>query len=91
MSGDLIFVDIEPKAALAVPTAAQVLGGIPIPPVRLLQVMSPEDWEQFTVEWLSFHKGEGSYQSIKHFSGPGDLGLDIVAFTAVEGFRKAMG
>ena len=88
MSGDLIFVDIEPKAALAVPTAAQVLGGIPIPPVRLLQVMSPEDWEQFTVEWLSFHKGEGSYQSIKHFSGPGDLGLDIVAFTAVEGFAR---
>ena len=88
MSGGLTFVDIKPKAALAVPTAAQVSGGIPIPPVRLLQVMSPEDWEQFTEEWLSFHKGKGSYQSIKRLSGPSDLGLDIVAFTAMEGFAK---
>ena len=80
--------EIEPKAASAVPSAAQVTGGIPIPPVRLLQVMSPDEWEGFTEEWLSFHKAKGTYQSIKRFSGPGDLGLDVVAFTAVEGFAK---
>ena len=37
---------------------------------------------------LSFHKTNGTYQSIKRFSGLGDLGLDVVAFTAKEGFAK---
>jgi hypothetical protein len=82
------FTDIEPKAAATVPTAAQMSGGISIPPVRLLQVMSPEDWEGFTEEWLTYHKKKGSYHSIKRYSGPGDLGLDVVAFTAVDGFSK---
>lgn len=88
MSDDLNFVEIEPKAASVVPTAAQVSSGIPIPPVLLLQVMSFEEWESFTEEWLSYHKGNGFYQSIKRFSGSGDLGLDVVAFTAMEGFAK---
>ncbi len=56
--------------------------------MRLLQVMSPEDWEGFTEEWLSFHKAKGTYHSVKRFSGSGDLGLDVVAFTAKEGFAK---
>ena len=82
------FADINPKAAAAVPTAAQVAGGIPVPPVRLLQVMSPEDWEGFTEEWLTFYKSKGAYYSIKRYSGAGDLGLDVVAFTSKEGFTK---
>jgi hypothetical protein len=88
MSNELKLDDIKPESASLVPTAMQVSGGIPIPPVRLLQVMSPEDWEGFTEEWLSFHKAQGIYQSVKRFSGSGDLGLDVVAFTAKEGFAK---
>jgi hypothetical protein len=88
MNVDAKFADIEPKAASAVPTAAQVSGGIPIPPIRLLQVIPPEDWEAFTEEWLTYHKKTGLYHSIKRYSGPGDLGLDVVAFTSAEGFAK---
>lgn len=88
MSDGETFTEIEPKAASAVPTAAQVSGGIPIPPVSLLQVMSPDDWEAFTEEWLTYHKKNGSYHSIRRYSGPGDLGLDVVAFTSPEGFAK---
>ena len=80
--------NIDPKLASAAPTASQVSGGIPIPVVRLLQVMSSDGWEEFTEEWLSFHRTNGMYQSIKRSSGPGDLGLDVVAFTAEEGFAK---
>jgi hypothetical protein len=50
--------------------------------------MSPVEWEEFTEEWLSFHKTNGTYHSIKRFSGPGDLGLDVIAFTALEGFAS---
>jgi hypothetical protein len=80
--------DIEPKAAKTTPTAAQVSGGIPVPPVRLLQVMSAEDWEGFTEEWLTYHKSKGEYDSVKRYSGAGDLGLDVVAFTSPDGFSK---
>lgn len=88
MSHEESFAEIEPKAATAVPTAAQVTGGIPVPPVRLLQVISPEEWEEFTEEWLSYHKSKGSYDAVKKYSGPGDLGLDVVAFTSADGFDK---
>ena len=79
---------MKPKAASEVPTAAQVSGGIPVPPVRLLQVMSSEDWEGFTEEWLSYYKDQGKYDAIKRYSGPGDMGLDVVAFTASNGFAS---
>ena len=88
MSDSPTLENIDPKSASATPTAAQVSGGIPIPAVRLLQVMSSDEWEGFTEEWLSFHKANGTYQSIKRLSGPGDLGLDVVAFKAKEGFVK---
>jgi hypothetical protein len=88
MSHELSLDDVDPKATSVVPTAAQISAGIPIPPVRLLQIMSPDEWEGFTEEWLSFHKARGTYQSIKRLSGPGDLGLDVIAFTALQGFAK---
>lgn len=81
MNDELNLHEIDPKATSVVPSASQVLFGKPVPLVRLLQVMSSNDWEEFTEEWLSFYKTNGKYQSIKRFSGPGDLGLDIVAFT----------
>lgn len=80
------FQEIEPDAAAIVPTAAQVAGGVPVPPVSLLRVMSPDTWEDFTEEWLSFHRTQGTYHSIRKYRGPGDLGLDVVAFTSDEGF-----
>ncbi len=88
MSAEREFSEIEPKAAKEVPTAGQVAHGIPVPPIRLLQIMSPDEWEQFIEEWLSYYKAQGTYHSIKRYSGPGDLGLDIVAFTTEDGFAE---
>lgn len=88
MNGDLKLDEIEPTATSLVPTETQILTGIPIPPLRLLQVMSPEEWEEFTEEWLSFDKANGVYHSVKRASGPGDLGLDVVAFTSQDGFAE---
>lgn len=88
MTGHDDFMEIDPQVGAGVPNAAQVIAGIPIPPVRLLQVMSAEDWESFTEEWLTYHRKRGAYNSIKRYSGSGDLGLDVVAFTAPEGFAK---
>lgn len=87
MTTDDEFQEINPKAAAEVPTAAQVSAGVPMPAVRILQIMSSSDWEDFTEEWLDYHKSQGSYHSVRKYRGPGDLGLDIVAFTSVAGFK----
>ncbi len=81
-------VEINPQLAATVPVAANVVAGIPIPPVKVLQVLSAEDWEQFIEEWLTYFKTNGTYSSIKRTSGSGDLGLDIVAFTSINGFSE---
>lgn len=77
----IVLKEVEPKAANSVPTAAQIARGIPVPPVRLIQIMSPEEWEDFTEEYLSAFKSDGTYEAIRRYSGPGDLGLDVIAFT----------
>lgn len=53
------FTDIAPSSSRSVPNAAQVSAGIPIPPVRLIQVLSADEWEEFTEEWLTFHTYRG--------------------------------
>ena len=83
------FIEIEPVAAASTPMAAQVSAGIPIPPVRVLQVMSADEWEAFTEEWLFHHKAQGTYKAIKRYSGPGDLGLDVVGFSTSSGFADS--
>ena len=87
MSDDFDLFDIDPRPSAPPPTAAQVQSGIPIPAVRLIQVFSPDEWEEFTEEWLSYQKAVGSYHSVRRFSGPGDRGLDVVAFTTADGFK----
>ncbi|WP_424363094.1 ABC-three component system protein [Methylocystis parvus] len=82
----IVLTSINPKAASATPSAAQVANGVPIPPVSLLPILSPDDWEQFTHEWLWFYKNAGDYSDVNKYSGAGDLGLDVVAFTSDRGF-----
>jgi len=88
MSNEGLFRETEPETRHIVPTAEQMRSGIPILPVKLLEVLSPDDWEAFTEEWLTFHKNNGAYRSIRRYSGPGDLGLDVVAFTTEAGFEE---
>lgn len=88
MPEDFELLDIEPQQSASVPTAAQVSSGIPVPPIRLIEVLSPDDWEAFTEEWLTYHKTNGSYKAIRRYSGPGDLGLDVVAFTGESNFTQ---
>ena len=77
MTEDYTLTEIDPTASPTIPAAAQISGGIPIPPARLLQVFSSDEWEEFTEEWLSYYKSDEAYHSIRRFSGPGDLGLDV--------------
>lgn len=88
MGEDDDFLEVEPRTAASIPTAAQLSGGVPVPPVSLIQVLSPDDWEVFTEEWLTYHKQTSMYVSVRRYSGPGDLGLDVVAFTTGKYFEE---
>lgn len=80
------FKEVCPEQSTDIPTAQQVGSGIPIPKVSRLQIFSANEWEEFTEEWLMYHKGQGTYHSVQRASGAGDLGLDLVAFTSASGF-----
>jgi len=85
--GGLLLTKIEPKAASTIPSANQIANGIKISPINILPVLPPGDWEDFTHEWLWFYQDRGDYVEVNKFSGSGDLGLDVIAFTHANGFN----
>ena len=80
--------EVEPQAG-PVPTAVQVSQGMPIPAVARLRLMSADEWEQFTEEWVTHLKHQGEYVFVRRSGGAGDRGLDVVAFTSELGFGAA--
>ena len=65
-----------PPAAPVTPLVAAV--GRYVPEMARLQIMSPGDWELFVLEWVDSLRTE--YARVQRHAGPGDMGLDIVAF-----------
>ena len=80
--------DVEPQGG-PVPDAVQVSQGMPIPVVARLGLMSADEWEQFTEEWVTHLKHQGEYVFVRRSGGAGDRGLDVVAFTSELGFGAA--
>ena len=48
------------------------------PVSKLIELLEPGPWEEFTEEWATSLK---SYKDVERWAGPGDMGRDIVAFT----------
>ena len=68
-------------------TPGQVGSGTNFPAVKLVEIFSPEDWEGFTEEFV------GSivppYKKTLRFTGPGDMGRDVVGFMSDKYFEGA--
>ncbi|WP_419777750.1 ABC-three component system protein [Malaciobacter marinus] len=58
-------------------TSQQVSIGKQINPIHRIKLMSPEEWEMLTEEWLDIKTG---YHSIEQIGGAGDLGRDVIAY-----------
>ena len=82
---DFTLHEVEPQVS-SVPTAVQVSQGMPIPAVARLGLMSADEWEHFTEEWVTHLKHQGDYARVRRSGGAGDRGLDVVAFTSELGF-----
>jgi hypothetical protein len=49
-----------------------------ITPLQRLEIMSPDEWEKFTLEIADFLKSK--YEKVTQCGGKGDLGRDIIAY-----------
>ena len=68
-----------PSTADAMPTAALMLSGPPIEPLTRLMTYDSDEWEKFINEWVT--SLSTIYKSVQRFTGAGDKGVDVAAFT----------
>lgn len=73
----------EPKAQNA--GAAQVQFGKLIPPQQQILLYSPDDWEEFTREWV--HSQKNAYTEVLRMSGANDMGVDVAGLTDLKRFK----
>jgi hypothetical protein len=54
------------------------------PAVKLVEIFSPDDWEGFTEEYVG--SVVPAYKKTMRFTGPGDMGRDVVGFRSDKSF-----
>lgn len=55
----------------------ELRSGRAIPPIRLIQIFSPEEWEELITEWAWTLKAD--YSLVTRCGGAGDMGCDVIA------------
>jgi hypothetical protein len=81
--------DMNSLAALPMPasdpsTIVSSAGPLIRPAERIL-LWSSDEWETFIREWATTFASE--YQSVRHFGGAGDKGIDVAGFESALGFE----
>ncbi len=56
----------------------QVHAGKNIPAIQRIKIFSPDEWEEFVLEWLSTK--ESQYVTIERLGGAGDKGRDVIGY-----------
>ncbi|MHB1699934.1 MAG: ABC-three component system protein [Acidobacteriaceae bacterium] len=64
-------------------TAVPAGSGMNFPVARLIELFEPAQWEEFTEEWAHSLK---QYVQVERWSGPGDMGRDIIGFSSDKKF-----
>ncbi|MDG4654748.1 ABC-three component system protein [Chryseobacterium arthrosphaerae] len=60
-------------------SALEIMQGTIIPPIQHVQLMSADDYELYTLEWVDGYLGS-KYNRIRLFAGAGDKGRDVVGY-----------
>lgn len=69
---------VAPPAPSGKLTNAQILLGKKHDPIELIKIYPEDEWERFAREWVESLKAR--YGEVRHASGAGDRGRDIVAY-----------
>lgn len=81
-------VDIqEPQLPSQTITALDVLQGAPIPPLKRLEIIDEDSWEDITAE-LVFHSWKPNYSRVVRCGGGGDMGRDVIAYNPDGGWEN---
>jgi hypothetical protein len=64
-------------------TPAKIGSGMNFPVAKLIELLEPGQWEEFTEEWAHSLK---HYVAVERWSGPGDMGRDIIGFSSDKKF-----
>lgn len=73
---------IAPSSSVVMPTATLMQSGPPIEPLTRLMTYDSDEWEKFVNEWVT--SLAETYESVQRFTGAGDKGVDVAAFTDVD-------
>lgn len=71
---------ISPPTVSASFNPSRVQYGAPIPPIKRVQIFSPEEWELFILEWA--HELKRKYHDVERCGGAGDQGRDVIAYAS---------
>jgi hypothetical protein len=72
---------LNASASAAPPT--QIGSGMNFPIAKLIELLEPGQWEEFTEEWAYSLK---QYKEVERWSGSGDMGRDIIGFSSDKKF-----
>lgn len=59
---------------------AQVRNGTFIPPIKRIQILDSDEWEEFTKECLEVIQKEDNALYVRRYAGSGDKGIDVALF-----------
>lgn len=71
-----------PERSNMMPTAALMISGPPIEPLTRIMTYHSDEWEKFINEWVTSLSQQ--YISVQRFTGAGDKGVDVAAFTSTD-------
>lgn len=52
--------------------------GVPVLPIERIRLFSPDQWEDFVLEWADSLRSR--YSNVERCAGAGDMGRDVIAF-----------
>lgn len=73
-----------PEPTGKIPNPHLIAHGRTYPPQQQILMFSPEEWEEFILEWSHYQKTQ--YKRVTRLAGAGDLGIDVAAFSDEKGF-----
>ena len=81
---DAYLCDLQEPTTLSPANAAALLAGPRLTPKKHIWFYSPDEWEEFILEWASMLPG---YVAVKRFGGANDRGIDVAGLLSKFGLE----
>jgi hypothetical protein len=86
---DLTATALARPSGQSTPSSATILHGRLIPPQQQILLYSPDDWEEFILEWV--HHQKTRYKKVVRLAGANDMGIDVAGLCVSLGESFSLG